>query len=287
MNDADYKAAFNMVVMPLAYKFQPELVLISAGFDAAAGDPLGQMRVTPRGYAHMTSSLKMIAGGKLVLVLEGGYVFVFVFVFIFVPFTLFVILHAVRSRDVICVTSPPSFSAAATPLLPRRESLSLALYLVTTSCLCARVLRYHLAENAHARRYNLKSISQSIAACASVMLGGVPEHSSEDETETHQQAIMSILETMRELAPHWEHFEMQQKMMRHFAETARMHERMESLGPMMGAVVGGGGGGLSEDGGYGEGSGGSGSGALELDGGDASMQGEGSEASDGSVIERI
>ena len=82
MNDADYMAAFNMVVMPLAYKFQPELVLISAGFDAAAGDPLGQMRVTPRGYAHMTSSLKMIAGGKLVLVLEGGCVCVaFAFAF--------------------------------------------------------------------------------------------------------------------------------------------------------------------------------------------------------------
>jgi|TARA_B110000208_G_scaffold170491_2_gene212068 hypothetical protein len=49
MNDADYMNAFNMVVMPLAHAFQPELVIISAGFDAADGDPLGQMRVSPRG----------------------------------------------------------------------------------------------------------------------------------------------------------------------------------------------------------------------------------------------
>jgi histone deacetylase 6 len=46
---------------------------VSAGFDAAEGDPLGEMRVSPDGYAHMTSRLLGLAGGRVVLVLEGGY----------------------------------------------------------------------------------------------------------------------------------------------------------------------------------------------------------------------
>jgi histone deacetylase 6 len=47
--------------------------LVSAGFDAAAGDPLGGCEVTPAGYAHMTHMLMPLAEGKIVLVLEGGY----------------------------------------------------------------------------------------------------------------------------------------------------------------------------------------------------------------------
>lgn len=46
---------------------------VSAGFDAAAGDPLGECKVTPAGFAHMTHQLSSLAGGKLVLALEGGY----------------------------------------------------------------------------------------------------------------------------------------------------------------------------------------------------------------------
>lgn len=41
MGDAEYIAAFQQAVMPIAYQFNPELVLISAGFDACVGDPLG------------------------------------------------------------------------------------------------------------------------------------------------------------------------------------------------------------------------------------------------------
>jgi len=41
MGDAEYIAAFQQVVMPIAYQFNPELVLISAGFDACIGDTLG------------------------------------------------------------------------------------------------------------------------------------------------------------------------------------------------------------------------------------------------------
>ncbi|XP_072287580.1 histone deacetylase 6 isoform X3 [Pyxicephalus adspersus] len=73
MGDAEYLLAFHRIVMPIAYEFNPELVLISAGFDAARGDPLGGCRITPEGYAHMTHLLMGLAGGKVVVVLEGGY----------------------------------------------------------------------------------------------------------------------------------------------------------------------------------------------------------------------
>lgn len=71
--DAEYLAAFDRVLLPIARRFAPDLVLVSAGFDAAAGDPLGEMRLTPAGYAAMTQRLRPLAGGRLVLALEGGY----------------------------------------------------------------------------------------------------------------------------------------------------------------------------------------------------------------------
>ncbi|OSX56322.1 hypothetical protein POSPLADRAFT_1175378 [Postia placenta MAD-698-R-SB12] len=73
MGDADYILAFQKIVMPIAVEFAPELVIISAGFDAAEGDTLGECHVTPTGYAHMTYMLSSLAGGKLVVALEGGY----------------------------------------------------------------------------------------------------------------------------------------------------------------------------------------------------------------------
>ncbi|KAG8431282.1 hypothetical protein GDO86_019126 [Hymenochirus boettgeri] len=73
MGDTEYLMAFHRVVMPIAYEFNPQLVLISAGFDAARGDPLGGCQVSPEGYAHMTHLLMGLAGGRIVLVLEGGY----------------------------------------------------------------------------------------------------------------------------------------------------------------------------------------------------------------------
>ncbi|RDB24986.1 Histone deacetylase clr3 [Hypsizygus marmoreus] len=73
MTDADYILAFQKIVMPIAMEFSPDLVIISAGFDAAAGDDLGECFVSPAGYAHMTHMLSGLAGGKLVVALEGGY----------------------------------------------------------------------------------------------------------------------------------------------------------------------------------------------------------------------
>ncbi|XP_035258202.1 polyamine deacetylase HDAC10 [Anguilla anguilla] len=73
MDNNDYLAAFFHVVLPVAYEFCPELVLVSAGFDSAIGDPEGHMSATPDVFAHLTHLLMPLAGGKLCLVLEGGY----------------------------------------------------------------------------------------------------------------------------------------------------------------------------------------------------------------------
>ncbi|XP_007507737.1 histone deacetylase 6 isoform X1 [Monodelphis domestica] len=73
LGDPDYLTAMHHIVMPIAYEFNPELVLVSAGFDAARGDPLGGCLVSPEGYAHMTHLLMGLAGGRIALVLEGGY----------------------------------------------------------------------------------------------------------------------------------------------------------------------------------------------------------------------
>jgi acetoin utilization deacetylase AcuC-like enzyme len=75
--DADYGVVFHDLFLPAARVFAPELIIVSAGFDAHARDPLANMRVTERGYAAMTTVLAQLAaetcGGKLVLLLEGGY----------------------------------------------------------------------------------------------------------------------------------------------------------------------------------------------------------------------
>lgn len=73
--DAEYQAAWDRVVLPVARAFAPELVLVSAGFDAARGDAMGECDVTPRGFAALTRQLVALpsAQGRIVLVLEGGY----------------------------------------------------------------------------------------------------------------------------------------------------------------------------------------------------------------------
>lgn len=73
VGDAEYMAAFQRIVMPIAREFDPDLVIISAGFDAAAGDELGGCWVTPGCYSHMTHMLMSLANGKVAVCLEGGY----------------------------------------------------------------------------------------------------------------------------------------------------------------------------------------------------------------------
>jgi histone deacetylase 6 len=72
--DEEYAAAFDLLVCPLLRDFRPELILISAGYDAAAGDPLGGMLLTPACYHSMTQKMMgCVPGGKVVALLEGGY----------------------------------------------------------------------------------------------------------------------------------------------------------------------------------------------------------------------
>ncbi|XP_010549141.1 PREDICTED: histone deacetylase 15 [Tarenaya hassleriana] len=73
VGDNDYIFAFQQIVLPIASEFSPDFVIISAGFDAARGDPLGCCDVTPAGYSQMTRMLADLCGGKLLVILEGGY----------------------------------------------------------------------------------------------------------------------------------------------------------------------------------------------------------------------
>jgi acetoin utilization deacetylase AcuC-like enzyme len=74
---AEILKAFRERLVPAAATFKPELVLISAGFDSRAGDPLGQFTLTDQDFAELTDLLLNVArehaGGRLVSVLEGGY----------------------------------------------------------------------------------------------------------------------------------------------------------------------------------------------------------------------
>ena len=72
-----YVSAFEKILVPIALAYQPQIILVSAGFDIYFKDPLGSMRVTPDGFAAMARILLNIAdeccNGQLVAVLEGGY----------------------------------------------------------------------------------------------------------------------------------------------------------------------------------------------------------------------
>ncbi len=73
--DADYALVYREAVVPILDRFAPELLLVSAGFDAHERDPLAAMRVTTHGYRAIAGQLMEVAGrhGALALVTEGGY----------------------------------------------------------------------------------------------------------------------------------------------------------------------------------------------------------------------
>eukprot|EP00347_Sterkiella_histriomuscorum_P012951 403366593 len=72
VSDKEYAYACQNLLFPIIQEFKPEAILISCGFDSAKGDPLGQIGVTPYGYAWMTYGLMQICP-KIVVLLEGGY----------------------------------------------------------------------------------------------------------------------------------------------------------------------------------------------------------------------
>ncbi len=75
--DNSYRAVYKEIVWPVAERFKPQLVIVSAGFDAHWKDPLAEMRLSLHGYDHLSRELIAIAerfcDGKIVFVTEGGY----------------------------------------------------------------------------------------------------------------------------------------------------------------------------------------------------------------------
>jgi acetoin utilization deacetylase AcuC-like enzyme len=75
--DSDYLFLFERILSPVADKFQPDFIIVSAGFDIFAGDPLGGMQITAEGFGALANALIRMADkhckGKILFVLEGGY----------------------------------------------------------------------------------------------------------------------------------------------------------------------------------------------------------------------
>jgi len=76
-DDAAYRRAFAEKIMPWLYRYQPQFLLVSSGFDAVRDDPISRINLEPDSFAWMTLELVGLAesccGGRLVSVLEGGY----------------------------------------------------------------------------------------------------------------------------------------------------------------------------------------------------------------------
>ena len=76
-SEREFIEAFHDRIMPALHKFRPELLIISAGFDAHRDDPLANINLTEQSFATMTEFASEIAskycGGRIVSVLEGGY----------------------------------------------------------------------------------------------------------------------------------------------------------------------------------------------------------------------
>ncbi len=77
VGDVGYAAVFDQVLAPLAQRFQPQLILVSAGYDAHWNDPLAGMQLSIAGYAALVTRLLDLANelcaGRIVFTLEGGY----------------------------------------------------------------------------------------------------------------------------------------------------------------------------------------------------------------------
>jgi acetoin utilization deacetylase AcuC-like enzyme len=77
VGDQGFARIFEEIVTPAAWRFQPELILVSAGYDAHWDDPLAYMQLSIGGYTAIAQALKDLAeelcGGRVVFTLEGGY----------------------------------------------------------------------------------------------------------------------------------------------------------------------------------------------------------------------
>jgi acetoin utilization deacetylase AcuC-like enzyme len=79
VGDEGYGRVFTEIVVPLARRYRPELLLVSAGYDAHLADPLGGMAVSTAGFSEMARTVRLLAdeieecGGRVAAILEGGY----------------------------------------------------------------------------------------------------------------------------------------------------------------------------------------------------------------------
>ena len=77
MGDNEFIKIFDEILRPIIEQFQPQFILVSAGFDIFFEDPLGGMRVTPEGFAKLTRQLTdqadNVCNGNIIFLLEGGY----------------------------------------------------------------------------------------------------------------------------------------------------------------------------------------------------------------------
>jgi acetoin utilization deacetylase AcuC-like enzyme len=75
--DADFDLVYTRIALPVLRRFKPQLILLSAGFDAYVDDPLAGMRMTVAGFERLTGAIAAVSseccGGKIVAVTEGGY----------------------------------------------------------------------------------------------------------------------------------------------------------------------------------------------------------------------
>lgn len=96
-SNAGYMYAFEKLIIPVAEQFQPELIIISAGQDANAYDPLARMMLTAECYRQMTHIIKKVADrccqGRLIACHEGGYSTAYV------PFCTLRIIEELRGLD--------------------------------------------------------------------------------------------------------------------------------------------------------------------------------------------
>jgi acetoin utilization deacetylase AcuC-like enzyme len=73
LGNAEYAYIFEKLIKPILTEYDPQFIIVSAGFDCCLGDPLGGLEVRPDCFRYMTSNLLKYAEGKVLIALEGGY----------------------------------------------------------------------------------------------------------------------------------------------------------------------------------------------------------------------
>jgi hypothetical protein len=163
LGNGDYLGAMHHVLLPIAYEYNPDLILVSAGFDAAEGDPVGGCHVTPECFAHMTAMLKSVA--PVVMLLEGGYN-----------------LSATATSTEACLRvllgmTPPPVPGPRTPGWVGVRGIQAALEAQARYWRSVRPAALALAQAAQHHHLRLQAQAAAAAAAAATVPPGMPGHS--------------------------------------------------------------------------------------------------------------